>query len=140
LFDESTSKTAKIIARNHQFLGVNLAIQAVENRKSLEGKLGVFWHTQGSGKSYSMVFFSEKARRKLHGNFTFLVVTDRDDLDTQIYKTFAGCGIVDNRRDECRASSGEHLKQILGQNKPYVFSMIQKFNKQILSPEDAYTG
>jgi len=91
LFDESAGEPKKIIARNHQFLGVNRAIEAMRERNARHGKLGVFWHTQGSGKSYSMVMFTRKVHRKLGGNFTFLVLTDRDDLDTQIYKTFAGC-------------------------------------------------
>lgn len=52
------------------------------------GRLGVFWHTQGSGKSYSMAFFAEKVRRVVPGNFTFLVMTDREDLDDQIWRTF----------------------------------------------------
>ena len=95
LFDDSSGETRKILARNHQFLGVNRAVEAVRERKARRGKLGVFWHTQGAGKSYSMVMFSRKVRRKLGGNFTFLVLTDRDDLDTQIYKTYAGCGVVE---------------------------------------------
>lgn len=90
LFDESGGQAIKILARNHQFLGVNKAVEAVINRKALAGKLGVFWHTQGSGKSYSIVCFSRKIHRKLGGNYTFLVLTDREDLDTQIYKTFTG--------------------------------------------------
>ncbi len=139
LFDDSTGKLIKIIARNHQFLGVNRAVEAVNNRQQRNGQLGVFWHTQGSGKSYSMVFFAEKARRKLNGNFTFLVVTDREDLDTQIYKTFAGCGIVDNDRDDCRASSGDNLEKIVKIDKPYVFTMIHKFNKRI-DPDQPYTN
>jgi len=137
LYDDSTGKMAKILAKNHQFLGVNNAIDAVINRKAISGKLGVFWHTQGSGKSYSMVCFSEKVRRKLPGNFTFLILTDRDDLDTQIYKTYAGCGIVDNDKDKCRASSGDNLEEILRMDKPYVFSMIHKFNKQV-EPDNPY--
>jgi len=104
LFDESRGEPKKILAKNHQFLGVNRAIEAVCKRKELHGKLGVFWHTQGAGKSYSMVMFTRKVHRKLGGNFTFLVLTDRDDLDTQIYKTFAGCGVVDNDQVQCRAS------------------------------------
>src|SRR5690606_6794004 len=88
LFDTSAGEPKKIIARNHQFLGVNLALAAVRERKARLGRLGVFWHTQGAGKSYSMVFFTRKVHRTLGGNFTFLVLTDRDDLDTQIYKTF----------------------------------------------------
>ena len=138
LFDEGKEFTAKIIAKNHQFLGVNLAVEAVRNRKARHGQLGVFWHTQGSGKSYSMAFFSEKVRRKLEGDFTFLVVTDRDDLDTQIYKTFAGCGIVNNQADKCRAASGKNLLELLPSNKPYIFTMIQKFNQDV-NPENPYS-
>ncbi len=67
----------------------------------------MFWHTQGSGKSYSMAFFAEKVRRKVPGNFTFLLMTDRKDLDSQIYKTFTGCGIAD--KETPRAASGEDL-------------------------------
>ncbi|OGP49970.1 MAG: DEAD/DEAH box helicase [Deltaproteobacteria bacterium RBG_13_43_22] len=138
VFDDSPREVVKIIARNHQFLGVNRAIEAVKERSTRQGKLGVFWHTQGSGKSYSMVFFTRKVHRKLGGNFTFLILTDRDDLDRQIYKTFAGCGLADNDKDPCRASSGENLEQLLGQHKAYVFSLIQKFNKNVNS-EDGYS-
>jgi len=138
VYDESAGKLAKILARNHQFLGVNKAVESVQNRKGAGAKLGVFWHTQGSGKSYSMVYFTRKIHRKLGGNFTFLVLTDRDELDTQIYKTFAGCGVVDNDKDECRAASGSHLKSLLGQHKSYVFSLIQKFNEDV-RPGEAYT-
>ena len=135
VFDESAGVPRKIVARNHQFLGVNRAIAAVRQRQALGGKLGVFWHTQGSGKSYSMVFFTRKVHRKLGGQFTFLILTDRDDLDSQIYKTFAGCGVVNNDTDPCRAASGEHLAQLLRQHKTHVFSLIQKFNQQL--PEGA---
>jgi len=138
VFDDSSGETRKILARNHQFLGVNRAIEAVRERKVRQGKLGVFWHTQGAGKSYSMVFFTRKVHRKLGGNFTFLVLTDRDDLDTQIYKTFAGCGVVDNDRDPCRASNGEHLSQLLAQHKSHIFSLIQKFNQDV-HPDEVYT-
>jgi len=137
-FDESSGEPKKILARNHQFLGVNLAIDAVRERKERQGKLGVFWHTQGAGKSYSMVMFTRKVHRKLGGNFTFLVLTDRDDLDTQIYKTFAGCGAVDHDRDPCRASSGEHLSRLLAEHKSHVFSLIQKFNQDV-DPNEGYT-
>ena len=138
-FDDSSGETKKIVARNHQFLGVNRALEAVVERRERKGKLGVFWHTQGSGKSYSMLFFTRKVHRKLGGNFTFLILTDRDDLDTQIYKSFAGCGVVDNDRDPCRASSGQHLCNLLGQHKKYVFSLIQKFNVEV-KPEESYTS
>jgi type I restriction enzyme R subunit len=138
-FDDSSGEAKKIVARNHQFLGVNRALEAVVERRQRKGKLGVFWHTQGSGKSYSMLFFTRKVHRKLGGNFTFLILTDRDDLDTQIYKSFAGCGVVDNDRDPCRASSGQHLCDLLGQHKKYVFSLIQKFNVEV-KPEESYTS
>lgn len=131
LFDESAGKTVKIVARNHQFLGVNRAVAAVKDRKARLGKLGVFWHTQGSGKSYSIVFFARKVHRKLGGNYSFVVLTDREDLDTQIYKTFSGCGLVDNDKDPCRAANGAHLQALLGQQKAYVFSLIQKFNQKV---------
>lgn len=138
LFDESNGKLVKIIARNHQFLGVNRAIGAVQEREARKGKLGVFWHTQGSGKSYSIVFFARKIHRKLGGNFTFLICTDREDLDKQIYNTFAGCKLVDNDQDPCRASSGTHLKALLNQHKAYVFSLVQKFNQDV-DPDEPYS-
>jgi type I restriction enzyme, R subunit len=137
LFDESAGEPKKIIARNHQFLGVNRAISSVQERKARLGKLGVFWHTQGSGKSYSMVMFTRKVHRKLGGNFTFLVLTDRDDLDTQIYKTFTHCGVV-SEQEQCRAASGHHLNELLTRHKAYVFSLIQKFNKKV-EPEQPYS-
>ncbi|MBI3757597.1 MAG: type I restriction endonuclease subunit R, partial [Deltaproteobacteria bacterium] len=138
VFDDSSGKLVKIVARNHQFLAVNRALQAVRERKERLGKLGVFWHTQGSGKSYSMVFFTRKIHRKLGGNYTFLICTDREDLDRQIYKTFAGCQVVDNDRDPCRAGSGEHLQMLLGQHKSHVFTLIQKFNKDV-DPSTPYS-
>ena len=131
LFDDSTGKLVKIVARNHQYLGVNRAMQSVIDRKKRDGKLGVFWHTQGSGKSYSMALFAQKVRRKLGGDFTFLVLTDRTDLDNQIYKTFAGVGLVNNEKDPCRAESGTVLKQLLSEQKAFVFSLVQKFNQEI---------
>lgn len=130
LFDESGGKSKKILARNHQFLGVNRAVEAVRNRDVRQGRLGVFWHTRGAGKSYSMVMFTRKVHRKLGANFTFLVLTDRDDLDTQIYKTFVGCGAV-KETETCRAVDGKHLVALLGRHKAYVFSLIQKFNQEI---------
>ncbi|WP_373498727.1 type I restriction endonuclease subunit R [Desulfococcus sp.] len=138
LFDDSSGEVRKVLARNHQFLGVNRAIDSVRERKARQGRLGVFWHTQGAGKSYSMVVFTRKIRRKLGGNFTFLVLTDREDLDTQIYKTFAGCGVVNHDREPCRAASGKHLSQLLGEHRAYVFSLIQKFNQEV-DPDEGYT-
>jgi len=138
VFDESNGKLVKIVARNHQFIGVNRAIEAVKNREDRQGKLGVFWHTQGSGKSYSIVFFARKIHRKLGGNFTFLICTDREDLDKQIYNTFAGCKLVDNDQDPCRAGSGKHLEQLLNKHKAYVFTLVQKFNKDV-NPDNPFS-
>ena len=192
LFDDSKpGATRKVIARNHQVLGVNRAVASVESQEELKlefpadlrlrhrvvllplesripaenesvagraeaaspfipegpveiierahpdlGRLGVFWHTQGSGKSYSMAFFAEKVRRKLQGNFTFLLMTDRNDLDSQIYKTFIGCGIADHQTP--RTSSGDDLEKRLQENHRYVFSLIHKFNKDV-DPKQPYS-
>jgi type I restriction enzyme R subunit len=136
LFDDAGDRTIKIVARNHQFLGVNRAVRAVGQREQNLGKLGVFWHTQGSGKSYSMLFFTRKVHRRIGGNYTFLIVTDRDDLDGQIYGTYVGCGVV-GENDDARAASGAHLKGLLAQHKGYVFSLVQKFNEPV-SPVTPY--
>lgn len=139
LFDESTGDVRKILARNHQFLGVNKALEAVRDRKNRMGKLGIFWHTQGAGKSYSIVFFTRKVHRKLGANFTFLILTDREDLDNQIYKTYAGCNLANNDKNPCRATSGGHLSELLHEHKAYIFSLIQKFNQDV-DPSNPYTN
>lgn len=198
LFDESKAgATRKVVARNHQVLGVNLAVASVARQEELKrefpveqrlrhrvvelplerrataererrgaaeqaevaapalpsfipegpvniierahpdlGRLGVFWHTQGSGKSYSMAFLAEKVRRKVPGNFTFLLMTDRHDLDSQIYRTFVGCGVADN--DTPRAASGADLERLLKENHPYLFSLIHKFNQDV-NPNQPYS-
>jgi type I restriction enzyme, R subunit len=185
LYDDSRAGgTRKIVARNHQVLGVNNAVASVERQEQLKrefppdarllefrtampemfriaddesaapaeglvrrdtqelvllkrahpdlGRLGVFWHTQGSGKSYSMAFFAEKVRRSVPGNFTFLVMTDREDLDDQIWRTFIGSGITDEKTP--RAGSGKELKELLLGNHRYVFSLIHKFNQPVAEP------
>ena len=188
LFDDSRAGgTRKIVARNHQVLGVNNAVASVLCQEELKrqfppgerlveyvpkmelplaadgpppdavygaripshgprddylplvkrahpdlGRLGVFWHTQGSGKSYSMAFFAEKVRRVVPGNFTFLVMTDREDLDDQIWRTFIGCGVTDEKTP--RAGSGRELQFILRGNHRFVFSLIHKFNQPIKEP------
>ncbi|MGH8643518.1 MAG: type I restriction endonuclease subunit R [Gammaproteobacteria bacterium] len=187
LFDDSRAGgTRKIVARNHQVLGVNNAVASVLRQEELKrqfpsgerlieyrvpklellqaaeapppdsayaapvasggtaelslvkrahadlGRLGVFWHTQGSGKSYSMAFFAEKVRRVVPGNFTFLVMTDREDLDDQIWRTFIGCGVADEKTP--RAGSGKELQEILRGNHRYVFSLIHKFNQPVTEP------
>lgn len=120
------NKRIKIIAKNHQYLGVNSLMKSVRNREKLNGKLGVFWHTQGSGKSYSMVMFVRKVKRKLHGNFTFLVITDREDLDDQIHKTFVRTEVIGNK-EECQPKNSTQLRDFLRTNKPMVFTLIHKF-------------
>ncbi len=101
------------------------------------GRLGVFWHTQGSGKSYSMVMFAEKVRRTVRGNFTFVIMTDREDLDDQIWRTFVGCGAVDPKTTP-RARSGVELKEILKKNPSFVFTLIHKFNQPV-DEKDPYS-
>ncbi|MCD6017689.1 MAG: type site-specific deoxyribonuclease, HsdR family [Bacteroidetes bacterium] len=127
--------TVKICAKNHQFLGVNNAVDNFNLRlqhdadatdTANKGKLGVFWHTQGSGKSYSMIFFTRKVFRKFTGNYTFLIVTDRDDLDDQIYRNYLGAGAF-SKSERCRPKNGEELRQMLQTNKRYIFTLIQKF-------------
>jgi type I restriction enzyme R subunit len=189
LFDDSRAGgMRKIVARNHQVLGVNNAVASVQRQEELKrefppgerlvasvvtrgealeraedasergatapsvervselpnelavlerahpnlGRLGVFWHTQGSGKSYSMAFFAEKVRRVVPGNFTFMLMTDREDLDDQIWRTFIGSGVTDENSP--RASSGKELKEILGENHRFVFSLIHKFNQPVTEP------
>jgi type I restriction enzyme R subunit len=204
LFDDSKpGGTRKIVARNHQVLGVNQAVVSVQRQEDLKrqfpaerrlqyrvvelplkqaadpnlvpdeeasqpdqttavaatpslhppttpkhslllierahpdlGRLGVFWHTQGSGKSYSMVMFTEKVRREVPGNFTFVIATDREDLDDQIFRTFVGCGIADDKTP--RASSGKELKELLQQNHRLIFCLIHKFNQDV-DPREPYS-
>ncbi len=131
LFNEGGGEVTKLVAKNHQFLGVNNAIRAVEHIQQNFGRLGVFWHTQGSGKSYSMVFFSQKVLRKIPGNWTFVVVTDRIDLDGQIYRNFAQTGAVLEDEQRVRSRDGEHLKRMLNEeDHRYVFTLIQKFSTE----------
>ena len=119
-------KTTKIIAKNHQFLGVNNAFESFLHREEKKGKLGVFWHTQGSGKSYSMVMLARKIKHKCSGNFTFLIVTDREDLDTQIYKNFLRTGLI-TENDRVQPANSKALREELKTNKPFLFTRIHKF-------------
>ena len=125
LFQEAPGGLVKILAKNHQYLGVNNALEGLRNIEGSEGRLGVFWHTQGSGKSFAMIFFSQKALRKLGGKYTFVIVTDRTDLGDQIYKNFVSTGAV--TEEGAQADSGEHLKRLLTEDHRYVFTLIHKF-------------
>lgn len=129
LYDHEEDFTAKILAHNHQYLGVNEAVKAYKDRKMRDGKLGVFWHTQGSGKSFSMLFLSQKIRRKFSGSPTIVVVTDREELNNQISDTFANCGLLGAvKPSEYIASSGSNLISKLKGNPKYIFTLIHKFN------------
>ena len=119
-------ETQKIIAQNHQFIGVNNAFDAFVRRRDRSGKLGVFWHTQGAGKSFSMIFYTRKIFRKLTGNFSFLVVTDREDLDGQIYRNFLHTGTV-QASEPPRPRDSAQLRELLGKNTRVLFTLIQKF-------------
>ncbi len=135
LYDHSGGRTAKILSRNHQYLGVNEAVNAYGARKLKNGKLGVFWHTQGSGKSYSMAFLSQKIRRKFEGSPTIVILTDRDELNTQISDTFENCGLLGKTKaSQFIASSGEDLIRKLTGNPSFIFTLIQKFNKPDAEP------
>ncbi len=118
--------SSKIIAQNHQFIGVNNAFERFLQREQRRGRLGVFWHTQGSGKSFSMIFYARKIFRKVTGNFSFVVVTDRQDLDGQIYRNFLNTGTIKEKDAAQPADAGE-MRKFLGQNKKVVFTLIQKF-------------
>lgn len=128
LFTDIGGPLVRILTMNHQYLGANNAIEALESIEGNRERLGVFWHTQGSGKSYSMMFFSQKVLRKFPGNWTFVIVTDRQELDDQIYKNFANAGVI--TEPHIQATSGEHLKQLLREDHRYVFTLIQKFRTE----------
>jgi type I restriction enzyme R subunit len=139
LFDASEGAVNKIVARNHQYLGVNRVIERLTSDDPAikaevdAGKLGVFWHTQGSGKSYSMVFLSEKIHRKLSASWTFVVITDRTELDDQIAFTYSNCGRASSKTDQ--ATNGAALRSMLrDQNRRYVFGLIQKYREQVTEP------
>jgi len=134
LFDEAKGGLIKIIGRYHQVLGVNRAIEAVRHIENNEGRLGVFWHTQGSGKSLSMVMFAEKVLRRIGGNYTFVIVTDRNELDDQIAGQFATAGALTKDTQHAQAGSRAHLRELLAGNERYVFSLIQKFSADDREP------
>ncbi|MGD0819231.1 MAG: type I restriction endonuclease subunit R [Desulfomonilia bacterium] len=135
LFQEVPGGLIKLTAKNHQYLGVNNALEALADIRQRDGKLGVFWHTQGSGKSVAMMFFAQKVLRKMPGNWTFVIVTDRQELDGQIYKHFASAGVVTEGR--AQAESSKHLRQLLTEDHRYIFTLIHKFREQEeVSPRD----
>lgn len=128
VFQEVPGGLIKLTAKNHQYLGVSNALEALVDIRKREGKLGVFWHTQGSGKSVSMIFFAQKVLRKIPGNWTFVVVTDRKELDRQIYKNFASAGVV--TEGHAQAENSKHLRQLLTEDHRYIFTLIHKFHTE----------
>mgnify|MGYP005840462025 FL=1 len=128
LFRDEKNGPIKIVAKNHQYLGVENAIKAFNKINENQGRLGVFWHTQGAGKTESMFFFSQKILRKILGNWTFVIVTDRNELDDQIYKRFVRAGAIKGRQE--RAETSEELRQLLKEDHRYVFTTIQKFRTE----------
>ena len=132
LFMEVRGGIVKIVPKNHQYLGVENAMAALREIKNRKGRLGVFWHTQGSGKSISMIFFSQKVLRKVPGNWTFVIVTDRQELDAQIYKTFANAGVI--TEGHCQAESSKDLRRLLTEDHRFVFTLIHKFRTEDGSP------
>ncbi|WP_369013004.1 type I restriction endonuclease subunit R [Flavobacterium anhuiense] len=132
LFDENSGDVVKLMAKNHQYIGVNKVLENVKNIEDLQGKLGVYWHTQGSGKSYSMVFLCEKVHRKFGGAYTFLIAVDRTELENQLYDTFSGVGIVNDKNIVAGKKTGitgrDHLRELLSENHRYVFTLIHKFS------------
>ena len=130
LFEDARGGLRKVTAKYHQVLGVNRAIEAVQKLEENRGRLGVFWHTQGSGKSLSMVMFAEKVLRRLGGNWTFVIVTDRDELDDQIAGTFAATGALTKNIRDAQAQSRVHLRELLAGQERYVFTLIHKFSTE----------
>lgn len=117
----------KVVARSHQYLGVNAAIDNLHRaRADHEKRLGVFWHTQGSGKSLSMLWFTQKVLRQLPGKWTFVMVTDRTELDTQLHGEFADAGAI-SPEARVHAESVAHLRELLAADHRYVFTLIHKF-------------
>lgn len=126
-YTEAPGGLVKAVAHNHQFLGVNDAIEALlQIRSSGEKRLGVFWHTQGSGKSLSMLWFTQKVLRRLPGAWTFVLVTDRKELDDQLHGQFVDAGAVPKQAD-VHARNIAHLRELLAADHRYVFTLIQKF-------------
>lgn len=117
----------KAVAYYHQFLGVNNAIDALQAARASESsRLGVFWHTQGSGKSLSNLWFTQKVLRKIPGKWTFVEVTDRKELDQQLYGDFVDSGVLTSG-ENVHAESSAHLRELLSQDHRYVFTLIHKF-------------
>ena len=126
-FNDTNDKVVKILAAYHQYFGVRKAIERAREAVAGDGKIGVFWHTQGSGKSLSMVFFAHLLQQHLDSP-TIVVITDRNDLDDQLFGQFGRCSSF-LRQNPVQASSREHLKSLLEGREAngIVFTTMQKF-------------
>nr|WP_253075565.1 MULTISPECIES: type I restriction endonuclease subunit R [unclassified Bradyrhizobium] len=140
LFDDAKGGLRKVVGKYHQVLGVNRAIEAVKEIGENQGRLGVFWHTQGSGKSLSMVMFAEKVLRRFGGNWTFVIVTDRQELDDQIAENFATTGALTKNVQDCQAQSRTHLRDLLSGQERYIFTLIHKFSTADREPMPVLSG
>ena len=128
-FSNEGIKSFKILAAYHQYFAVRKAIESTKHATVTDGKGGVFWHTQGSGKSLSMVFYAHLLQEALDSP-TIVVITDRNDLDDQLYGQFAKCKDF-LRQEPMHAESREHLKSLLDgrQANGIIFTTMQKFEE-----------
>lgn len=128
-FSNDGKQDIKILAAYHQYFAVNKAIKSTIRATETDGKAGVFWHTQGSGKSLSMVFYAHLLQEALNSP-TIVVITDRNDLDNQLYGQFVKCIDFLRQKPE-HARSREHLKEWLGGRKTngIIFTTMQKFEE-----------
>ncbi len=128
-FSNEGTQKAKILAGYHQYFAVNKAVASTKKATVTDGKGGVFWHTQGSGKSLSMVFYAHRLQEALDSP-TIVVLTDRNDLDNQLFGQFAKCKEF-LRQEPMHAESREHLKNLLAgrQVNGIIFTTMQKFEE-----------
>ena len=126
-FNDSNDRIVKILAAYHQYFGVHKAIERATKAVEGDGKIGVFWHTQGSGKSLSMVFFAHLLQSRLDSP-TIVVITDRNDLDDQLYGQFGRCSAF-LRQTPVQAESRKDLKDLLEGREAngIIFTTMQKF-------------
>lgn len=126
-FNDSNDRIVKILAAYHQYFGVRKAIERATKAVEGDGKIGVFWHTQGSGKSLSMVFFAHLLQNRLDSP-TIVVITDRNDLDDQLYGQFGRCSAF-LRQTPVQAESRKDLKDLLEGREAngIIFTTMQKF-------------
>ncbi len=128
-FNNDGVNSYKILAGYHQYFGVRTAVERTKTAVNGDGKIGVFWHTQGSGKSLSMVFYAHLLQSAIDSP-TIVVITDRNDLDNQLYSQFTACKDF-LRQEPVQAQSREHLKKLLNGRKAngIIFTTMQKFEE-----------